>query len=146
MVRCSRVEPMVPGSSPTKLFFSFFLFFPFFVLLFSINIYLNNCYLIKCNKQQEKYRVSNEKTVHRILNIWINNHFLQFTVGKPELITSCRNDHFLNNFPTSSFYRRMVIITFQHVNRTFNAIFDSFKSHCLTNASINRICHSITIF
>ena len=38
VVRCSRVEPMVPGSSPTVLFFSFFLFFPFFVLLFSINI------------------------------------------------------------------------------------------------------------
>ena len=68
-------------------------FFPFlFVLLFSINIYLNNCYLIKCNKQQEKYRVSSEKIVHRILNIWINNlnfyHFLQLTVGKPELITT----------------------------------------------------------
>ena len=27
----------------------------------------------------------------------------------------------------------MVIITFQHVNRTFNIIFDSFKSHGLTN-------------
>ena len=44
----------------------------------------------------------------------INNlnfyHFLQFTVGKPELITTCRNDHFLNNVPTSSFYRLMVII------------------------------------
>ena len=38
VVRCSRVEPMVPGSSPTELFFSFFLFFLFFVLLFSINI------------------------------------------------------------------------------------------------------------
>ena len=38
VIRCSRVEPMVPGSSPTELFFSFFLFFPFFVLLFSINI------------------------------------------------------------------------------------------------------------
>ena len=126
------------------------LFFLVFVLLFSINIYLNNCYLLKCNKQQEKYRVSSEKIVHRILNIWINNlnfyHFLQFTVGKPELITTCRNDHFLNNVPTSSFYRLMVIITFQHVNRTFNVIFDSFKSHCLTNASINRMCHSITIF
>ena len=32
------------------------------------------------------------------------------------------------------------------VNRTFNIIFDSFKSHCLTNASINRMCRSITIF
>ena len=36
--------------------------------------------------------------------------------------------------------------TFQHVNMTFNIIFDSFKSHCLTNASINRMCRSITIF
>ena len=38
VVRCSRVKPMVPGSSPTELFFSSFLFFLFFVLLFSINI------------------------------------------------------------------------------------------------------------
>ena len=38
----------VPGSSPTQFFFSFFLFFPFFVLLFSINIYINNCYFVKC--------------------------------------------------------------------------------------------------
>ena len=38
VVRCSRVEPMVPGSSPTVLFFSFFLLFLFIVLLFSINI------------------------------------------------------------------------------------------------------------
>ena len=35
VVRCSRVEPMVSGSRPTQLFFSFFLFFPFFVLLFN---------------------------------------------------------------------------------------------------------------
>ena len=48
----------MPGSSPTQLFFFFFLFFPFFCFVVSINIYLNNCYLIKCNKQQEKYRVS----------------------------------------------------------------------------------------
>ena len=96
MVRSRRVEPMLPGSSPTGLLFSFFpsffLFLPFFVLLFSINMYLNNCYLIKCNKQQEMYRVSREKIVLRILNIWINNlnfyHFLQFTVGKPELIST----------------------------------------------------------
>ena len=27
VVRCSRVEPMVLGSTPTKFFFSFFLFF-----------------------------------------------------------------------------------------------------------------------
>ena len=81
---------------------------------------------------------------------FINNlnfyDFLQFTVGKPELITTCRNDHFLNNIPTSSFCRLMAIITFQHVNRTFNVIFDSFKSNCLTNASINNMCRSITIF
>ena len=152
MVRCSRVKPKMLGSSPTQFLLPFFLFlFPFFfVLLFSINIYLNNCYLIKCNKQQEKYRVSSEKIVHRILNIWINNlnfyHFLQFTVGKPELITTCRNDHFINNVPTSSFYSLMVIITFQDGNRTINVIFDSFKSHVLTNASINRMCRSITIF
>ena len=38
VVRFSRVEPMVPGSSPTELFFPSFFFFPFFVLLFSINI------------------------------------------------------------------------------------------------------------
>ena len=47
---------------------------------------------MKCSKQQEKYHVSREKIVHPILNIWINNlnfyHFLQFTVGKPELITT----------------------------------------------------------
>ena len=141
----------MPGSSPTQFLLSFFLFFfRFFWLVISINIYLNNCYLIKCNKQQEKYRVSSEKIVHRILNIWINNlnfyHFLQFTVRKPELITTCRNDHFTNNVPTSSFYSLMVIITFQHGNRTINVIFDSFKSHGLTNASINRMCRSITIF
>lgn len=94
---------------------SFFHLSFFSLLLFSINIYLNNCYLIKYNKQQEKYCVFSEKIVHPILNIWINNlifyHFLQFTVGKPELKTTCRNDHFLNNIPTSSFYRLMVIIT-----------------------------------
>ena len=92
MVRCSRVESKVPGSSPTELLIPTFFFFPFFVLLFSITLYLNNCYLIKCNKQQEKYCVSMENIVHRILNIWINNlnfyYFLQFTVGKPELITT----------------------------------------------------------
>ena len=55
VVRCSRVEPMVLGSSPVTFFFSFFLFFPFFVLLFSINIQLNNCYLIKCNKRSKNY-------------------------------------------------------------------------------------------
>ena len=149
VIKCSRVEPKVPDSSPTQFFFSSFLFPRLFALLFSINIHLNNSYLIKCNKQQEKYRVSRETIVHHILNIWINNlnfyHFLQFTVGKPKFITSC-HDHFLNNAPTSSFYRLMVIITFQDVNRTFNVIFDSFKSHGPTKASINRMCRSITIF
>ena len=50
---------------------SFFLFSPFlacfvclFVLLFSINMYLNNYYLIKCNKQKEKYCVSRAKIVY----------------------------------------------------------------------------------
>ena len=33
MVRCSLVEPMVPGTSPTELFFSFFLFFSVFVVV-----------------------------------------------------------------------------------------------------------------
>ena len=69
------MESKVPGASPTQyllfflsFFLSFFLpFFPFsFVLLFSINVYLNNCYLIKCYKEQEKYRVSREKVVHRM--------------------------------------------------------------------------------
>ena len=127
--------------------FSFFLFSPVFLYCHFLLIYT---YLIKHNKQQEDYRVSREKIVHRILNIWINNltfyHLLQFTVGKPELITTCHNDHFPNNVPTSSFYRLMVIIAFQHVNRTFNVIFDSFKSRGLTNASINRMFRSITIF
>ena len=63
------MESKVPGASPTQyllFFLSFFLpFFPFsFVLLFSINIYLNNCYLIKCYKEQEKYRASREKVIH----------------------------------------------------------------------------------
>ena len=137
----------VLGSSPTQLLFSFFLFFPVFLYCHFLLIYT---YLIKHNKQQEDYHVSREKIVHRILNIWINNltfyHLLQFTAGKPELITTCRNDHFPNNVPASSFYRLMVIIAFQHVNRTFNVIFYSFKSRGLTNASINRMFRSITIF
>ena len=33
VVRCSRVEPMVPGSSPSELFFSFFLFFSVFCVV-----------------------------------------------------------------------------------------------------------------
>ena len=42
------------------------------MLLFSINIYLNNCYLIKRNKQQEKYDVSREKIVQLILNNYVD--------------------------------------------------------------------------
>ena len=38
VVRSSRVESKVHGSSPTELFIPTFFFFPFFVLLFSINI------------------------------------------------------------------------------------------------------------
>ena len=49
-----------------------FFFFPLFELLFSVNIYLNNCYLIKCNKQKEKYQVSREKIVHCVLNIFVD--------------------------------------------------------------------------
>ena len=62
------------------IFFSFFLFcFRFFVLLFSINIYLNNCYLIKDNEQQEKYRDFREKVERRSLNIWMKqSEFLSF--------------------------------------------------------------------
>ena len=33
VVRCSRVEPIVPGSSPAELFFSFFLFFSVFCVV-----------------------------------------------------------------------------------------------------------------
>ena len=51
-----------------------------------------NFAIIKYSKQQEKHTVSREKIVQRILNIVINNlnfyHFRQFTVGKPELITT----------------------------------------------------------
>ena len=47
---------------------------------------------MKCNNQKEKYCLSREKIVHGMLNTWINNldfyHFLQFTVGKPEMITT----------------------------------------------------------
>ena len=156
VVRYGRVEPKVPGLSPTQylIFFSFLLSFfsPFFVSLFStnkyINIYLNNCYLIKCNKQQEKYRFSREKIVHRILNIWINNlnfyHFLQFTVGKPELITIWS---FSKQRSHDFFYRLRVIITFQHVNWTHSMSFSILLS--LTQAddvSVNRMYRSITIF
>ena len=56
---------------------------------------------MKCNKQQEKYRVSREKIVHRILNIRINNLnfylFLTIYCGKTRV-----DDHliiFLTTFP-----------------------------------------------
>ena len=41
VVRCGRVEPMMPGSSPTEflnVFVLSFFFFPFLGFLFSINI------------------------------------------------------------------------------------------------------------
>ena len=38
VVRCSRVGPKVQCSNPTEFFIPSFFFFPFFVLLFSINI------------------------------------------------------------------------------------------------------------
>ena len=137
MVTYSSIELKVQCSSPTQylIFFSFFVLFCFFVLLFSINIYLNNCYLIKCiNKQQEKYHVSREKIVHHILNIWIN---IWISIICYNLCT-VRNqswwpfDHFLNMVQMSSFYRPIVIITFQHVNKTFHV-------------SINKMCRIITI-
>ena len=142
-------SPQAGGAGFESYTTPFFLlsFVPVFLYCHFLLIYT---YLIKHNKQQEEYHVSREKIVHRIFNIWINNltfyHLLQFTAGKPELITTCRNDHFPNNVPASSFYRLMVIIAFQHVNRTFNVIFDSFKSRDLTNVSINRMFRSITIF
>ena len=42
---------------------------PFFVLLVCINIYLNNCYLITCNKQQEKISCFQRKDSTPLLNI-----------------------------------------------------------------------------
>ena len=47
------------GVESYSTFFLLLSFFSVFCVVVSINIYLNNCYLIKCNKQQEKYRVSN---------------------------------------------------------------------------------------
>ena len=109
-VTCSRVEPKELGSSPLSyLFFpSFFLFFPpFFVLLYSINI-------------------SREKIVHCLLNIWVNNlnfyHFLQFTVGKPELITIWS---FSKQRSHDFFFRLIVIITIQHANWTHSMSFST---------------------
>ena len=72
MVWRGRVKPKVPASSPTQLFFpSFFFFFVFCVVVFYK--YIPNNILIKCNKQQEKYLVSREKIVHRMLNTGIHS-------------------------------------------------------------------------
>ena len=42
----------------------------------SINIYLNNCYLIKCNKQQEKISCFQRKDSTPLLNIDRQSEFL----------------------------------------------------------------------
>ena len=59
--------------------------YPFFASFFFLTAIFSNC--LKCNKKQEKYRVSREKIVNCILNKWTKNlnfnHFLQFTVEKP---------------------------------------------------------------
>ena len=118
--------------------------FCFLVLLFSINIYLKNCYLIKCNKKQEKYRVSRKKIVCCILNIWINNlnfyHFLKFTV-EPELITiwsfSKQRSHDFLWKTDGNYY--FLTCKLRH-SRSFRILLS------LTNVSLNRMCHSITIF
>ena len=58
MVKESRIQPKVPGSSLAYLYPSFFIFFLSFFSVFglfccfSINIYLNNCAM--CNEQKEK--------------------------------------------------------------------------------------------
>ena len=68
VVRCSRFKPSRNcGGRVPYLFFlrSFFYFFVFCVVVFYKYIPVNNCYLIKCNKQQEKYLASREKIVHR---------------------------------------------------------------------------------
>ena len=88
----SRLAEGAGFESYSTLFFPSVFFFSAFCVVVFYKYIINNCYLIKCNKQQVKYCVSKEKIVPRILNIWINNlnfyHFLQFTVGKPELITT----------------------------------------------------------
>ena len=97
-------------------FLFFLLSFFFCVVVFYTYIFLSNCYLIKCNKQQEKHSEKNS-TPYIKINMWINNPnfclFLQFTVGNQSWKPF---DRFLNNLPTSSFYILIVIITFQHVN------------------------------
>ena len=63
IARLMRVE------SYSVAFLFFLLSFFFVVVVFYTYISLRNCYLIKCNKQQEKYLVSREKIVHRILKL-----------------------------------------------------------------------------
>ena len=55
-------------------------------------------------------------------------------------------DHFLNNVPTSSFYRLIVLITFQHVNRTFNVISILLSLMQADRSLPNRMCRSTNIF
>ena len=60
VVRWSRVEPKFLLST---FFFPFFGLFAFLFCCFSINIYLTNCYLIKCKKQEETYCVSGAMSI-----------------------------------------------------------------------------------
>ena len=62
VVRWSRVEPKFLLST-CFFFFPFFGLFAFLFCCFSINIYLTNCYLIKCKKQEEKYCVSGAMSI-----------------------------------------------------------------------------------
>ena len=49
-----------------------------YLFCFSINMYLNNRYLIKCNKQKEKYCVCRAKIVLNILYMDKQSEFLSF--------------------------------------------------------------------
>ena len=114
-------------------------FSPFFVLLFCINIYLNNCYLIKCNKQQEKISCFQRKDSTPLLYNYIDK--------QSEFLSAFPTFSKQRDVPTSSFSRLIEISTFQHINRTFNFIFKQSRlDHCLTNVSINRMYRSATIF
>ena len=55
-------------------------------------------------------------------------------------------DHFLNNVPTSFFYRLIVLITFQHVNRTFNVISILLSLMQADRSLPNRMCCNTNIF
>ena len=59
-------------------FFSRFwlVLFAYLFCCFSINMYLNNRYLIKCNKQKEKYCVCRAKIVLNILYMDEQSEFL----------------------------------------------------------------------